>query len=119
METTPFVLDLVLALSAAFAGGMIARKLGLPVLLGYIIGGVLIGPYTPGPFAASERVDLLANLGVGFLMFALGVEFSFNELVRVNHHRNCMLCHAPANVKGVPTGVLTVAVPLPRILPSR
>jgi len=83
VETTPFVLDLVLALSAAFAGGMIARKLGLPVLLGYIIGGVLIGPYTPGPFAASERVDLLANLGVGFLMFALGVEFSFNELVRV------------------------------------
>jgi hypothetical protein len=35
------------------------------------------------------------------------------ELVRVNHHRNCLLCHAPANVKGVPAGVLTVAVPLP------
>jgi CPA2 family monovalent cation:H+ antiporter-2 len=83
VETTPFVLDLVLALSAAFAGGMIARKLGLPVLLGYIIAGVVIGPYTPGPIAASERVDLLANLGVGFLMFALGVEFSLNELVRV------------------------------------
>src|SRR6478672_10083718 len=62
---------------------MIARKLGLPVLLGYIIAGVVIGPYTPGPIAASERVDLLANLGVGFLMFALGVEFSLNELVRV------------------------------------
>lgn len=83
METSPLVLDLVLALSAAFGGGLIARKLGLPVLLGYIVAGVIIGPYTPGPIAASERVDLLANLGVGFLMFALGVEFSLNELLRV------------------------------------
>lgn len=83
METSPLVLDLVLALCFAFAGGLVARKLGLPVLLGYIIGGVIIGPYTPGPIAASERVELLANLGVGFLMFALGVEFSLNELLRV------------------------------------
>jgi CPA2 family monovalent cation:H+ antiporter-2 len=77
------ILDLVLALVAAFAGGMIARRLGLPVLLGYIVAGVLIGPHTPGPIAASDRVDLLANLGVGFLMFALGVEFSLNDLLRV------------------------------------
>lgn len=83
METSPLVLDLVLALVAAFGGGLLARRLGLPVLLGYIVAGVIIGPYTPGPIAASERVDLLANLGVGFLMFALGVEFSLNELLRV------------------------------------
>lgn len=73
----------MLALVAAFFGGMIARRIGLPVLLGYILAGMLIGPYTPGPIAASERVDLLANLGVGFLMFALGVEFSFRDLLRV------------------------------------
>jgi CPA2 family monovalent cation:H+ antiporter-2 len=83
VETSPLVLDLVLALTAAFGGGLIARRLGLPVLLGYIIAGVIIGPYTPGPIAASERVDLLANLGVGFLMFSLGVEFSLNDLLRV------------------------------------
>lgn len=83
METSPFVLDLVLALTAAFAGGMIARRLGLPVLLGYIVAGVVIGPHTPGPIATSEQVDLLANLGVGFLMFSLGVEFSLNDLLRV------------------------------------
>jgi CPA2 family monovalent cation:H+ antiporter-2 len=77
------ILDLVLALGAAFVGGMIARRLGVPVLLGYIVAGVLIGPHTPGPIAASDRVDLLANLGVGFLMFALGVEFSLNDLLRV------------------------------------
>lgn len=83
METSPLILDLVLALSAAFGGGLIARKLGLPVLLGYIVAGVIIGPHTPGPIAETERVDLLANLGVGFLMFALGVEFSLNDLLRV------------------------------------
>ncbi len=83
MAESSLILDLVLALVAAFAGGMIARRLGMPVLLGYIIAGVLIGPHTPGPIAASDRVDLLANLGVGFLMFALGVEFSFGDLLRV------------------------------------
>lgn len=83
METSPLILDLVLALCAAFGGGLIARRLGLPVLLGYIVAGVIIGPYTPGPIAETERVDLLANLGVGFLMFALGVEFSLNDLLRV------------------------------------
>jgi CPA2 family monovalent cation:H+ antiporter-2 len=77
------ILDLVLALVVAFAGGMIARRIGLPVLLGYIVAGILIGPHTPGPIAASDRVDLLANLGVGFLMFALGVEFSLGDLLRV------------------------------------
>jgi CPA2 family monovalent cation:H+ antiporter-2 len=83
MAESSLILDLVLALGAAFVGGMIARRLGLPVLLGYIVAGILIGPHTPGPIAASDRVDLLANLGVGFLMFALGVEFSLGDLLRV------------------------------------
>ena len=83
MENAQLVVDLVLALGAAFVGGMIAQRLGLPVLLGYIIAGVAIGPNTPGLVADHNRVELLANLGVAFLMFALGVEFSFAELQRV------------------------------------
>jgi CPA2 family monovalent cation:H+ antiporter-2 len=77
------IADLVLALCAAFAGGWIAQRLGLPVLLGYILAGVLIGPNTPGFVADRDRVETLANLGVAFLMFALGVEFSLGELRRV------------------------------------
>ncbi|MEA2512242.1 MAG: monovalent cation:H+ antiporter-2, family [Thermomicrobiales bacterium] len=62
---------------------MIALRLRLPVLVGYILAGVLIGPNTPGLDADRDRILLLANLGVAFLMFALGVEFSLNELLQV------------------------------------
>ena len=83
MENTQLVVDLVVALGAAFLGGIIAQRLSLPVLLGYIVAGVVIGPNTPGITADRHSVELLANLGVAFLMFALGVEFSFGELKRV------------------------------------
>jgi K+:H+ antiporter len=83
MEDTKLVIDLVVALGAAFLGGVIAQRLGLPVILGYIVAGVAISPNTPGLVADRHSVELLANLGVAFLMFALGVEFSFAELQRV------------------------------------
>lgn len=83
MEDLRLVVDLVLALGAAFLGGMVAQRLGQPVLLGYILAGILIGPNTPGLVADRHSVLVLANLGVAFLMFALGVEFSFAELRRV------------------------------------
>jgi CPA2 family monovalent cation:H+ antiporter-2 len=78
-----YITDLVLALGAAWLGGMIAQWLRQPVLLGYIVAGILIGPNTPGLVADRAQVETLANLGVAFLMFALGVEFSFSELRRV------------------------------------
>ena len=83
VEDLRLVVDLVLVLGAAFLGGMAAQRLGQPILLGYVLAGVLIGPNTPGLVADRERVELLANLGVAFLMFALGVEFSLAELLRV------------------------------------
>ena len=83
MEDIGLVVDLVLALGAAMLGGVIAQRLGLPVLVGYVVAGILIGPNTPGFHADFERVTLLANLGVAFLMFALGVELSFAELARM------------------------------------
>ncbi|MDQ3779272.1 MAG: cation:proton antiporter [Chloroflexota bacterium] len=83
MEDVGLILDLVLALGVALVGGSVAQRLGQPALLGYVVAGFLIGPNTPGPHANVERVELLANLGVAFLMFALGVEFSFNELRRM------------------------------------
>lgn len=83
MEDIGLVLDLVLALGAAMVGGFLAQRLGLPVLIGYVLAGILVGPNTPGLLADYERVQLLANLGVAFLMFALGVELSFSELQRM------------------------------------
>jgi CPA2 family monovalent cation:H+ antiporter-2 len=83
VEDLRLIVDLVLTLGAAFLGGMIAQRLGLPILVGYILAGVLIGPNTPGFNADRDRVLLLANLGVAFLMFALGVEFSLDELLEV------------------------------------
>ena len=83
MEDVGLILDLVLALGVALVGGSVAQRLGQPALLGYVVAGFLIGPNTPGPHADFERVELLANLGVAFLMFALGVELSFNELRRM------------------------------------
>jgi CPA2 family monovalent cation:H+ antiporter-2 len=85
VEDTHLVVDLVLVLVIAMIGGMIARRLGQPVVLGYIVAGILVGPNTPGFSVDREQVELLANVGVAFLMFALGVEFSFSELMRVRH----------------------------------
>jgi CPA2 family monovalent cation:H+ antiporter-2 len=83
MEDIRLVVDLLLALGAALICGSIVQRIGLPVIVGYIAAGLLIGPNTPGFVADRHQVELLANVGVAFLMFALGVELSFHELLRV------------------------------------
>jgi len=83
VEDISLIIDLFMALGIALAGGLVARRFGLPVLVGYILAGVVIGPRTPGLVADSSRVLLMANLGVAFLMFALGVEFSLGQLLAV------------------------------------
>ncbi len=83
MEHTELVFDLAAALAAAFAGGWVARRFGQPVLIGYLLAGVIIGPHTPGFDADRLRVQQLAELGVALLMFGLGVQFSISEIVRV------------------------------------
>lgn len=77
------VADLVLAVLAALLGGLAAQRLGQPPLLGYLVGGVAISPLTPGPFADVKTIQVLAEIGVAFLMFALGAEFSLEELRRL------------------------------------
>ena len=83
MEEYRLIVDLVIALGAAFLGGITAHRLGQPVLIGYVLAGILIGPNTPGLVADHANVEILANLGVAFLMFTIGVELSFSELMRV------------------------------------
>lgn len=83
MGELQLALDLVLAVLAAVSGGAVAHRLGQPVLLGYLAGGVLIGPFTPGPVADLHTIQVFAEIGVAFLMFALGAEFSLGELRRL------------------------------------
>ncbi|MBI2903188.1 MAG: cation:proton antiporter [Candidatus Methylomirabilis oxyfera] len=83
MPEFPFFRDLVLAIGAALLGGVVAQRLGQPPLLGYLVGGILIGPHTPGPVSDTHHVSALAEIGVVLLMFEIGVEFPVARLRRV------------------------------------
>lgn len=82
-EDFRLIVDLVTVLAAATAGGLLASILRQPVLLGYLVGGILVGPAGLGLIKELIQVETLAQLGVAFLLFALGVEFSFAELKKV------------------------------------
>jgi CPA2 family monovalent cation:H+ antiporter-2 len=78
-----FVLDLAVALGASAISGFIAHRLRQPALLGYLVSGLLIGPSGFGLLNDVQQIEDLAEIGVAFLLFALGVEFSLAELRRV------------------------------------
>lgn len=76
--------DLALIIIAALLGGAVARALGLPLVLGYIAGGILVGPNTIGPTVGNVHdIELLADLGVALLLFSLGLEFPLRKLALV------------------------------------
>jgi CPA2 family monovalent cation:H+ antiporter-2 len=76
--------DIALILVAAFAGGIVAQRLGLPLILGYIVAGILVGPNTPGPTVGDvHEIELLAEIGVALLLFAIGLHFPLGELAPV------------------------------------
>lgn len=83
MTDTGLLVTLALALIAATIGAAVAVRLGQSAILGYVVAGVLIGPYTAGPVADRETVSALADIGLVFLMFAIGLELSLRDLVRV------------------------------------
>ncbi|TKK70937.1 sodium:proton antiporter [Ilyomonas limi] len=79
------ITDLALILGAAAISTLIFKWLKQPLVLGYIIAGFIVGPYftfTP-TIADKENVETLAEIGVIFLLFSLGLEFSFKKLIRV------------------------------------
>ncbi|BAY18561.1 putative potassium/proton antiporter [Anabaenopsis circularis NIES-21] len=82
-EDFRLIVDLVLVLGVAACGGLLASLLKQPVLLGYLIGGMVVGPAGLGLIKEVIQVETLAQFGVAFLLFALGVEFSFAELKKV------------------------------------
>lgn len=82
-EDFRLIVDLVTVLAAAAAGGLLAASLRQPVLLGYLLGGMIVGPAGLGLIKEVIQVETLAQFGVAFLLFALGVEFSLTELRKV------------------------------------
>jgi monovalent cation:H+ antiporter-2, CPA2 family len=67
----------------ALAGGYIASRVGLPPLLGYLLAGVAVGPFTPGFVADAKLAPQLAEIGVILLMFGVGMHFSIRDLLAV------------------------------------
>ncbi|WP_299645279.1 cation:proton antiporter [uncultured Chloroflexus sp.] len=72
--------NLAIALVVAFIGGVLARQLGLPTIVGYLVAGMAIGPFTPGFVGDVEDISQLAEIGVIFLMFGVGLHFSLKDL---------------------------------------
>jgi CPA2 family monovalent cation:H+ antiporter-2 len=86
MESNPILFrDLTYIFLAAVVGGLVAWKLKLPLLLGFVAGGIVISPFTPGPHLSRlHTFEAFAEVGVVLLMFSIGVEFSVPDLMRVN-----------------------------------
>src|SRR6185295_1426213 len=79
-----FFRDLAYVFLAAVGGGALARLAGQPLVLGYVLGGILISPLTPGPAVSDlHTFELFAEIGVILLMFSVGIEFSLHDLLRV------------------------------------
>ncbi|MDJ0675922.1 MAG: cation:proton antiporter [Calothrix sp. MO_167.B42] len=80
---TAFILNLTTVLGTSALGGYVANRLRQPVLLGYLVSGLIIGPFGLKLLGDVEQIKPFAEIGVAFLLFTLGVEFSLAELKRV------------------------------------
>lgn len=73
--------DIAIITVAALLGGIVAQRLRQPLIIGYILAGILVGPHTGGiTVSETHNIELLAEIGIALMLFALGLEFSFREL---------------------------------------
>ena len=84
MHEASHLISILYILIVGLLGAGLMHKLKQPTLLGYILGGIIIGPHVLGivPF---ENVELLAEIGVGLLLFTIGLELSVQKLIRVKN----------------------------------
>src|SRR5918997_2396354 len=80
---TELISTISVALALAFIGGFIATRIGLPTIVGYLLAGVAVGPFTPGYVADRTLAPQLAEIGVILLMFGVGIHFSVRDLLAV------------------------------------
>lgn len=83
MHAYDLILTLTGGLGAALLFGYITQRLGLSPIVGYLVAGVLVGPYTPGYVADAHLAEQLAEIGVILLMFGVGLQFHIEELLAV------------------------------------
>lgn len=85
MEANPELFrDLTYIFLAAVIGGLVAWRIRLPLILGFVAGGIVISPFAPGPHLTDlHSFEVFAEVGVVLLMFSIGVEFSIPDLLRV------------------------------------
>ncbi|MEM6160634.1 YbaL family putative K(+) efflux transporter [Erwinia sp. P6884] len=84
-HTTPLITTIVGGLVLAFLLGMLANRLKFSPLVGYLLAGVVVGPFTPGFVADTNLAPELAELGVILLMFGVGLHFSMKDLLAVKN----------------------------------
>jgi CPA2 family monovalent cation:H+ antiporter-2 len=95
VETAPLVLDVGAVLLVAATSGLLARKVGLPAIVGYLLTGLLVSPFTPGFVADSQQIAILADIGVVLLLFEVGIEI---DLRRIKREHGALLWAAPTQV---------------------
>src|SRR6516225_2015426 len=81
--THNFLEDMALVLCVAALAAVICQVLRQPMVVGYLVAGMVVGPYIPGVYANTERMHLFSDLGVTVLIFSIGLEFNFRRLLRL------------------------------------
>jgi len=81
LHVPPLVSTIAIGLVLAFAFGVLANRFKLPPLVGYLVAGIVIGPFTPGFVADQNIANQLAEVGVILLMFGVGLHFSLKDLL--------------------------------------
>jgi monovalent cation:H+ antiporter-2, CPA2 family len=95
VDTAPLVLDVGIVLLGAATMGFAARKAGLPAVVGYLLTGLLVSPFTPGYVADYDQLALLADIGVVLLLFEVGIEI---DLRRIRREQKALIWGVPAQV---------------------
>jgi CPA2 family monovalent cation:H+ antiporter-2 len=95
VETAPLILEVGFVLLAAATMGLAARKVRIPAVIGYLLTGLLVSPFTPGYVAGSDELALLADIGVVLLLFEVGIEI---DLRRITREQKGLLWGPPAQV---------------------
>jgi monovalent cation:H+ antiporter-2, CPA2 family len=111
-RTAPAILDLGLLLFLAALAGRGARAIGLPAVIGYLLVGVLVSPFTPGYVANREQLSILADVGVVLLLFEVGIEINPLRLAREGR-RLLMLTPIQVFVTWVVSGAACLALGIP------
>ncbi len=78
-----FVINLAFSLSLALVLGVLAKRLRLSPIIGYLLAGIALGPHTPGFVADAKMAHDFAEVGIILLMFGVGLHFNFNDLLAV------------------------------------